>query len=81
MVPPAGEHCELTAPFCTLQEDAALAALVTKMGRKNWQKLAQHIPGRCAKSCRLRCADLATFLQDTQLTNVLVGGATSWTRN
>jgi hypothetical protein len=35
------------------QEDATLASLVA-IYDKNWALIAQHIPGRSGKSCRLR---------------------------
>ncbi|WOH12443.1 hypothetical protein DCAR_0831947 [Daucus carota subsp. sativus] len=36
------------------EEDAALTDLVTKFGPRNWSVLAQGVPGRSGKSCRLR---------------------------
>lgn len=38
------------------QEDQILRTLVTANGARNWTKIAECIPGRSGKSCRLRCA-------------------------
>lgn len=37
-------------------EDLLLAQLVEAFGVKSWSLVAQQIPGRSGKSCRLRCA-------------------------
>ncbi|TVU36484.1 hypothetical protein EJB05_18420, partial [Eragrostis curvula] len=36
------------------EEDAVLSRLVEKLGARNWTLIAQSIPGRSGKSCRLR---------------------------
>ncbi|KAI8475582.1 MAG: Homeodomain-like protein [Monoraphidium minutum] len=44
-------------------EDSALCSLVARMGTKSWVTIAQMIPSRSAKSCRLRwCNQLAPGL-------------------
>lgn len=51
----------MTPPPCTsafgvlsLQEDAALLRLVEVNGPNNWAEVSVNLPGRNAKSCRLR---------------------------
>ena len=39
---------------CYAQEDNVLRAAVTTQGARNWTKIAEMIPGRSGKSCRLR---------------------------
>ncbi|CAI7856746.1 unnamed protein product, partial [Closterium sp. NIES-54] len=36
------------------QEDAILLRMVRKLGGRHWNKVAEKVPGRSAKSCRLR---------------------------
>ncbi|CAI5464418.1 unnamed protein product [Closterium sp. Yama58-4] len=36
------------------QEDAILLRMVRKLGARHWNKVAEQVPGRSAKSCRLR---------------------------
>lgn len=36
------------------EEDMVLTRLVTEFGPRNWSVIAQGVPGRSAKSCRLR---------------------------
>lgn len=43
------------------QEDRLLRATVLEQGHRNWSEVAQHIPGRTGKSCRLR--SVYTLLQ------------------
>ena len=38
------------------QEDDVLLRMAAKLGTKSWVKIASFVPGRSAKSCRLRCA-------------------------
>lgn len=36
------------------EEDALLSRLVAQFGARNWGMIAQGVPGRSSKSCRLR---------------------------
>eukprot|EP00959_Pyramimonas_sp_CCMP1952_P222394 4649282-Pyramimonas_sp.AAC.1 len=48
---PRPHHAKPDAP----EEDDQLHKLILKHGAKNWSLIAQGIPGRSGKSCRLRC--------------------------
>jgi myb proto-oncogene protein len=43
------------------QEDEILKNLVRKQGARNWSLIAQAIPGRSGKSCRLRWCNQVRF--------------------
>ena len=45
--------CPLTC-VALAQEDEALKKLVDSLGAKNWAKIAEQMPNRTSKSCRLR---------------------------
>ncbi|KAI8472855.1 MAG: hypothetical protein J3K34DRAFT_412692 [Monoraphidium minutum] len=39
-----------------LEEDKLLEESVERLGTESWAAIATEVPGRSAKSCRLRCA-------------------------
>eukprot|EP00201_Polytomella_parva_P004470 CAMPEP_0175080414 /NCGR_PEP_ID=MMETSP0052_2-20121109/25489_1 /TAXON_ID=51329 ORGANISM="Polytomella parva, Strain SAG 63-3" /NCGR_SAMPLE_ID=MMETSP0052_2 /ASSEMBLY_ACC=CAM_ASM_000194 /LENGTH=400 /DNA_ID=CAMNT_0016351101 /DNA_START=27 /DNA_END=1227 /DNA_ORIENTATION=+ len=48
------DDLELTKGPWTPEEDTVLKNLVSSVGARNWTKIAECIPGRSGKSCRLR---------------------------
>lgn len=53
----------------TREQDEALLRLVSKLGPRNWHLISGGIPGRSAKSCRLRwCNQLDPSLQHKPFT-------------
>ena len=53
VAPPKRKHTTRKERW-TEEEDSLLRELVGKYGTKNWQVVAQSVPGRCGKQCRQR---------------------------
>ena len=48
-------HWTLDMLWARAQEDQELRGVVEQLGAKNWSKIAESMPARTSKSCRLRC--------------------------
>eukprot|EP00958_Prasinococcus_capsulatus_P011103 scaffold1086_cov397-Prasinococcus_capsulatus_cf.AAC.11 len=70
MVEPSPERVKGT---WTSQEDFKLIQLVARLGTRNWSRVAQEVPGRTGKSCRLRYSPGHRCQLQTQMRLIALG--------